>query len=70
LANKKQKMQISFEKLALLNPTEVLRRGYGIVKKNENILRSIETVEHNQSVEVVLVDGSFTAIVSDVRRNV
>ncbi|MFA6848915.1 MAG: exodeoxyribonuclease VII large subunit [Selenomonadaceae bacterium] len=69
LTNKKQRMQIAFEKLALLNPAEVLRRGYGIVKRSGNTLHSIEAVEHDQVLEIVLADGSFTAIVSDVRRD-
>ncbi|WP_177177468.1 exodeoxyribonuclease VII large subunit [Propionispira arboris] len=65
---KKHKMNVVLEKLHILNPVAVLKRGYGIVKIEKKIVYNIDAVKPGQKLAVILSDGSFDAIVADVRK--
>ena len=53
-------------RLAALSPRATLERGYAIVRANDEIVRSSETLGHGDRVEVELAAGGFGAIVEDV----
>lgn len=61
LLKKKQQCQLQMERLELLNPLRVLRRGYGIVEGEHGILRSVKQVKAGERVIVTLTDGRFQA---------
>ncbi len=61
LLKKKQQCQLQMERLELLNPLRVLRRGYGIVEGEQGILRSVKQVKAGERVIVTLTDGRFQA---------
>lgn len=64
---KKYRMQVALEKLTVLNPAAVLQRGYAIVQAKKRIVRGISEVKSGASIQVMLADGSFTAVVGEVR---
>ena len=68
LLEKKHKMNLVLEKLQILNPAAVLKRGYGIVKIEKKIVYNINAVKQGQKIAVILSDGSFDATVSGVRK--
>lgn len=55
--------------LAALNPQAVLRRGYAIVRREGQALRSLGQVTQDDIVEVQLADGHFTANVKKLRKD-
>lgn len=57
-------------KLASLNPMSVLSRGYGAIKdKHNNIIKSINSVNLGDTINVMLSDGCVVATVTDKRGN-
>lgn len=66
---KKQRLDFTLERMELLNPIRVLRRGYGILSSEEGmVIRRISQVQAGQNVEMMLADGRFSAQVKDVRK--
>lgn len=64
---KKQKLINLSSSLSAFNPTQVLKRGYGInTDKDGQTIKSITQVSENQKINTVLADGSFTATVDKV----
>lgn len=66
--NKKHRLNILLEKLQMLSPLEVLKRGYSIVKFEERILHQAADIKQGQNLEVVLEDGSIDVVVTKVRK--
>ena len=64
---KKYRLQVGLGKLTILNPAEVMQRGYAIVQAEKRIVRRISEVKSGAVIEVMLADGSFTAVVGEVR---
>lgn len=54
------------EKLSAINPMAVLMRGYGIVYKEEAVVRSAEDISEKDVLKVEMVDGTMTVEVLDV----
>ncbi|MFO0970794.1 MAG: exodeoxyribonuclease VII large subunit [Candidatus Saccharimonadales bacterium] len=54
--------------LLQLNPEVVLRRGYGLVKKDEQIISSASAVILDDELNIQLKDGVIGARVTDVRK--
>ncbi|MCB1197955.1 MAG: exodeoxyribonuclease VII large subunit [Deltaproteobacteria bacterium] len=53
--------------LTLLDPTQILSRGYSIVKtKDKKIISHLDQVKIDDTLEVVVADGGFECIVSKV----
>ena len=50
-------------KLSSLNPLNVLKRGYGMVSKDENVITSINQVNEKDKLTITLADGKIKTIV-------
>ncbi|MCF7796274.1 MAG: exodeoxyribonuclease VII large subunit [Lentisphaeria bacterium] len=62
-----QRLDHLTEKLGLLNPMEVLGRGYAIVQRDDRqIIRSTEQIKPKQTVHVTLQHGTFDAKVETI----
>lgn len=59
--NKQNRLQSALEKLELLNPLGVLKRGYAVVKRNERLIASAASLKEGDEVKVVFADGSVKA---------
>ena len=60
IKNEKQFLfQQQLSKLQVLSPLKVMERGYGIVKKEEQVVKSVRQIEPGDLVQVELKDGSL-----------
>jgi exodeoxyribonuclease VII large subunit len=48
-------------KLDTLSPLKTLARGYSIVEKNDNIVKSINDVKDGDEINIRLIDGKTKA---------
>ena len=53
------------DKIVLLNPFNIMKKGYGIIYKNDNIISSIENVNLNDELTIKLKDGTISTVVKD-----
>ena len=57
-------------KLIALNPMAVLSRGYGaVLNESNNVVKSIDDVNVDDSITVMLKDGNLTALVQKKNRS-
>ncbi len=63
LLEKQHAFQVAAEKLEMLNPLQVIRRGYSVVEKDGAAVRSVKELAAGDEVLVRLADGSFDAVV-------
>jgi exodeoxyribonuclease VII large subunit len=61
----KQKMRFisGTEKIELLSPLNVLKKGYSVVYKNDGVIRSVDEVNVGDKVSIRLSDGSVDATI-------
>ena len=67
MKEKQHRLAVVMEKLDMLSPVQVLRRGYGIVEQDEKILTSIKDADVGAHIEVRLKDGALTAVVEAIK---
>ncbi|UCD15932.1 MAG: exodeoxyribonuclease VII large subunit [Candidatus Omnitrophota bacterium] len=61
----KDKLRHSDEKIKLLNPKNILRRGYSITLRGAKALKSIDNIEIKEIIETVLYNGRIISQVKD-----
>ncbi|MFY9196573.1 MAG: exodeoxyribonuclease VII large subunit [Bacillota bacterium] len=68
LSEKRESFRVLAGQLDGLSPYGVLNRGYGFIRKlpEKSVVRSVEQVQPEDEIEVVLSDGSFAAAVKRV----
>ncbi|EJU28131.1 exodeoxyribonuclease VII large subunit [Selenomonas sp. CM52] len=67
LLEKQHAFQVAAEKLEMLNPLHVIRRGYSVVEKAGTAVRSVKELAAGDGILVRLADGSFDAVVGGLR---
>lgn len=60
--------QIMTEKLSLLNPLSIMKKGYAVIKKEEKIIRSVEDVAVKETIAVTLQDGLLDCLITGIRK--
>lgn len=60
----------NINKLELLNPLNALKRGYGIVKKDEKTIENIKNIKINDKINICLKDGTIDALVTNIKEEV
>lgn len=65
LVMKKQALTTAMEKLEILSPVHVLRRGYSIVEKQGRPITSVQQVTAGDALTLVMKDGRITAIAKE-----
>ena len=63
---KKYEIGIRTEKLIALNPLEILKRGYTVTKKNQNIIKSSLELEVGDKIETILKDGKIISKIEEI----
>jgi len=58
------------EKLELVNPLAIMRKGFAIVKKDNVLVKSISAVRTDDLVNLVLTDGNLDCRVEAIRKDV
>ena len=67
LLEKQHTFQVAAEKLEMLNPLRVIRRGYSVVEKDGAAVHSVKELAAGDGILVRLADGSFDAVVGGLR---
>ena len=68
LREKRHRFEMQLEKLDLLNPVRLLRRGYSIVEHGGGLLKSVKDVRAGSKLRLVVADGEIHATVDHVGR--
>ncbi|MEG2457890.1 MAG: exodeoxyribonuclease VII large subunit [Bacilli bacterium] len=55
------------EKLELINPTNILKKGYSITTLNSHILKDIKDVKVNDNLNIMLYNGEINTTVKEVK---
>ena len=66
---KQQELILLNEKLNALNPLSILMRGYGIVQKDDCLVKSVKQLNVDNTVDIVLSDGKAKAKIIAVLPN-
>ncbi|MBU1121497.1 MAG: hypothetical protein KKF54_02195, partial [Candidatus Omnitrophica bacterium] len=69
LKNSKDNLNHIEEKINLLNPKNVLRRGYSITLKKGKVLKRIGDIDVKEDIETVLYDGRLISQVKETINN-
>ena len=57
------------DKLELINPLGVLKRGYSLTYIDNKVLKNIKDVKVNDNLTIKLHDGEINTTVTDVKEN-
>ncbi|MEZ0535754.1 exodeoxyribonuclease VII large subunit [Caldicellulosiruptoraceae bacterium PP1] len=68
LNNKTEKIQNIIDKLIILNPLNILRRGYTVTKKDDKIVTDIEKININDIITVMYYNGNATTKIIDIKK--
>ncbi len=60
----------NINKLELLNPLNALKRGYGIVKKDNKVVEKLTNIKINDKININLKNGIIDAVVTDIREEI
>ena len=63
---KKQNLENIISKLEVLNPMNTLKRGYAIIKKEDNVISSINNLNQDDEIKINVSDGIIDAKVIKV----
>lgn len=63
----KNTLELIVNKLELLNPLSVLKKGYSVVKHENKIIKSIKDVKINDELKIKLLDGELKTNVKEVK---
>lgn len=69
LSKKQNNYLITINKLELLNPLSIMKKGYSVVKKNNKVVKSINDVNIKDEIDILLNDGILNANVIDKRKD-
>ena len=64
--NEQNKYNLYINKLELLNPLNILSKGYSVVTKDDKIIKNTKNIKVNDKINIKLSDGSFEAKVEKV----
>ena len=67
--NKKNDLKTIIDKLELLNPMNIIKRGYSLTYVNDIIVRSIKSVNKNDNIKIKLSDGVIDATIINIKEN-
>ena len=65
--DKKKKLLNIIDKLELVNPLGVLKRGYAVAYANDKVLSSVKNIKQGSNVSIRLQDGLINASVDSVK---
>jgi exodeoxyribonuclease VII large subunit len=68
LTKKSNDYVVSINKLELLNPLSIMKKGYTVTKKEGKILKSVTQVNQNDQIDILMNDGSLKATINEVRK--
>jgi len=70
LTRKQNNYLLSINKLELLNPLSIMKKGYSVVKKDDVVIKSIDNVNINDEIDILVNDGILNANIVNKRKGV
>jgi len=70
LDNNKNKLDNIIDKLNLINPLNVLKRGFSLTYKDDKIIKSVKEIKTNDNLKIKLTDGQVNVIVKETNNEV
>ena len=61
-------MEVIAEKLKVLNPLNVLQRGFSIVKQDDKYIKNIKDIDMDKSLNIELSDGTVETKIVQIKR--
>jgi len=68
LNEKFNKYYLDINSLELLNPLAIMKKGYSVIKVNENIVKSIDDVKIKEELNIEVNDGIIKAVVTEKKK--
>lgn len=65
--NKFYQMEVIAEKLKVLNPLNVLQRGFSIVKQDDKYIKNIKDIDMDKSLNIELSDGTVETKIVQIK---
>ncbi len=60
-------MEVIAEKLKVLNPLNVLQRGFSIVKQDDKYIKNIKDIDMDKSLNIELSDGTIETKIVQIK---
>jgi len=70
LENKKIELSNMIDKLSLINPLNVLKRGYSLSYKDNHIVKSIKNIKKNDNLKIKFIDGNIVVNVKEINNEI
>ena len=67
--DKKNVLKTMMDKLELLNPLNIISRGYSLTYINDKLVKSIKDIKRSDELTIKLSDGNITTTVIDIKEN-
>jgi exodeoxyribonuclease VII large subunit len=67
--DKKNKLEQLKTKADLLNPNNILDKGYSIVYKDNKVIKDITKLSKDDNINIMVKDGSINAKVEGINKN-
>lgn len=68
IEKKQNSFNLTVNKLELINPLSIMKKGYSVTKKDNVILKSIDQINTGDTITVDLQDGTISAVVNEKRK--
>ena len=69
LDNKNSNFKVLISKLNALNPLLIMDKGFSIAKKDDHIIRSVNDIKKDDTINLTLQDGVVLSRVIEVNKN-
>ena len=66
---KNNEFNILINKLELLNPLSIMKKGYSVTKLNNKFITSIKEVKKDEMIDIYVTDGSIKALIKETRKD-
>ena len=70
LENNKNRLTTLIEKLELVSPLNVLKRGFSLTYKNNKIIKSVKKIKENDILNIKLNDGNIIVNVKEIKNEI
>ena len=60
------KYEVVINKLELLNPLNILSKGYSLVTLEDNVIKSTKELKVNDTISIKMYEGKVNAIVKEI----
>lgn len=67
---RKKELGLIIDKIELLNPLSILKRGYSLTYKNEKIIKSVTDVNINDNLKIKMNDGLVSVLVKEIENEI